>query len=190
MEENSTAALASGGEIDGAPKATSLSDELSGVRQALADEKKPKLFELPGYGRRLMVKYKVTEYDEFSEIGEKVVEQAHADQIDDTAYAGLSDTLVDACVGFYRGVDADGEPLSDDDAIPLEVAEGLEGGPIRWGDSRLWDLLRLEAAPGETLRVRAAVRQILGDKKLLVVEHAQDVTRWMERARRQVDTDF
>jgi hypothetical protein len=192
MGDDATTTLATGGEIEAAPKPpVSLADELAGVKEALASEKKPKLFELPGYGRRLMVKYKVVDYDETAEIGEKVGEQVRAEQIDDTVVAGLTDTLVAACVGFYRGIDAEGKELSDDDAIPLEVVLGdQEGGPVRWGDDRLVGLLRIQPNPGETLRVRAIVRRALGDDKMLVVEHAQDVTRWMERARRQVATDF
>jgi hypothetical protein len=182
MEENSTAALATGGVIDGAPKPTSLGEELAATREKLADERKPKLFELPGYGPKLQAKYKVVDYDEVNAIGDKVGEQVRAEQIDDAVLAGLSDTLVAGCVGFYTEVNGK--------VVPLEEVEDLGEGPILWGDSRLWSLLRLEAQEGETLRVRAAIRKILGDDKMLVVEHAQDVTRWMERARRQVDTDF
>lgn len=190
MAENATEALATGAATEGAPKPVSITDELTKVRQALTEDRKPKLFELPGYGRRLMAKYKVVGYDEANDIGDKVGEQLRAEQITDPVLAGLSDTLVEACVGFYRGVDANGEPLPDDQAIPLEKAENLDGGPIKWGDARLWEMLSLEAVPGETLRVRAAMRQILGGDKMLIVEHAQDVTRWMERARRNINTDF
>jgi len=179
---NTTAALATGGEVEGAPKPTSLADELAGIRRALAGERKPKLFELPGYGPKLQVKYKIVDYDSVNEIGDKVGEQVRSEQIDDAMLAGLSDTLVAACVGFYTEVDGE--------VVPLEQAENLEGGPIRWGDDRLVALLRLEPHAGETLRVRAIIRGVLGDDKMLVVEHAQDVTNWMERSRRQVDTDF
>jgi hypothetical protein len=182
MAENATAALATGGEIEGAEKPASLREELSAIRQKATEERKPKLFELPLYGPKLQVKYRVVEYDALNEIGGKVGEQLRAEQIDDPVLAGLTDTLVAACVGFYT--ERDGK------IVPLEEAEELEGGPIRWGDERLWNLLRLEAAPGETLRVRAAIRQIFGGDKMLVIEHAQDVTRWIERARRQVNADF
>lgn len=182
MADNATAALATGGEIDGAPKRTSLAEELAATREKLSEERKPKLFELAGYGPKLQVKYKVVDYDSVNEIGDKVGEQVRSEQIDDAVLAGLSDTLVAACVGFYTEVDGK--------VIPLEEAEDLGDGPILWGDSRLWSLLRLETQEGETLPVRAAIRKILGDDKMLVIEHAQDVTRWMERARRQVDTDF
>lgn len=182
MAENATAALATGAAVDGAPKPTSLGDELAATREKLAEEREPKLFELPGYGPKLQVKYRVVDYDSVNEIGDKVGEQIRSEQIDDAVLAGLSDTLVAACVGFYTEVDGK--------VIPLEEAEDLGEGPIRWGDQRLWDLLRLKAQEGETLRVRAAIRGVLGGDKMLVVEHAQDVTRWMERARRQVDTDF
>jgi hypothetical protein len=182
MSDSPTAALATGGEIEDAPKPMSLADELAATREKLAEERKPKLFELPGYGPDLQVKYKVVDYDSVNEIGDKVGEQIRSEQIDDAVLAGLSDTLVAACVGFYTEVDGE--------VVPLEEAAQLGEGPICWGDSRLWSLLRLETQEGETLRVRAAIRKILGDDKMLVVEHAQDVTRWMERARRQVDTDF
>jgi hypothetical protein len=182
MADDATTALVTGGEIDDAPKPISLADELAATREKLSEERKPKLFELPGYGPKLQVKYKVVDYDSVNEIGDKVGEQIRSEQIDDAVLAGLSDTLVAACVGFYTEVDGE--------VVPLEEAEGLGEGPIRWGDARLWSLLRLEAAEGETLRVRAAIRGILGNDKMLVVEHGQDVTRWMERARRQVDADF
>jgi|GEM_PF-3385213 len=190
MGENATAALATGGEIEDAPKPTSLADELAATREKLEEERKPKLFELPGYGPKLQVKYKVVDYDSVNEIGDKIGEQVRSEQIDDAVLAGLSDTLAAACVGFYteRKQKVEGKVVTE--VIPLEEAEDLGDGPIVWGDSRLWSLLRLEAREGETLRVRAAIRGILGGDKMLVVEHAQDVTRWMERARRQVDTDF
>jgi hypothetical protein len=179
---DTTAALATGGEIDAAAKPKSIRDELREVREKLKAERKPKMFELPGYGKGLQVKYKVVGYDEVNKIGDKIAEQVRSEQIDDSLLAGLSDTLVAACVGFYT--ERDGE------VVALEEAEGLEGGAIRWGDERLVEILGLEPQPGEKLRVRAIIRQVLGDDKMLVIEHAQDVTRWMERARRQVDTDF
>ena len=182
MGENAIEELATGAPIDEAPKAESLQDQLVTTRQKLKEGAKPKLFELPGYGPKLQAQYKVVDYDEAAEVGEKIVEQLRSEQIDDSVLAGLSDTLVAACTGFYTEVD--GEP------VPLEEAEDLGEGSIRWGDSRLWEFLKLEPQPGETLRVRAAMRQILGDDKFLVVEHGQDVTRWMERARKQVSTDF
>lgn len=185
MGDNAIQTRASGEELAG-HKPQSIDDELVGIREKLKERAKPKRFDLPGYGPRLQVEYKLIEYDEINEIGDKVTEQIRSEQIDDSVLAGLSDTLVRACVRFYKEVEVEGEKK----VVPLEEAYGLEGGPVRWGDQRLWDLLRLEAAPGETLRVRAAMRQILGDDKLLVLEHAQEVTRWMERVRGQVDTDF
>jgi hypothetical protein len=182
MGDNATAALVQGGEIMDAPAPTSIDDELAAIREKASQGRKPKLFELPLYGRKLMVKYRVTDYDEAIEIGDKISEQLRAEQIEDGRLAGLSDMLVKACVGFF--VEVDGE------VVPLEEAKGLDGGPIRWGDERLWNLLRLAPQEGETLRVRAAIRQILGDDKMLVVEHAEDVARWAERARRSIDEDF
>lgn len=186
MAENATTALATGGEIDGALKPTSLAEELAATRKKLSEERKPKLFELPGYGPKLQVKYKVAEFDEVVEILEKIQEQVRSEQIDSTPsakrVAELSDLLVSTCVGFYTEVD--GKP------VPLEEAEGLEGGPIRWGDDRLVTLLGIEPQPGETLRVRAIIREVLGGKKALVTEHGTEVENWMERARKQVDSDF
>jgi hypothetical protein len=169
---------------------TSLGEDLVAIRTAMIEGAEPKMFELPGYGKKLQVKYRVIEADEVDEIGEKVAEQVRAEQVDNPMLVGLTDTIVTACVGFYseRTVKGDGEEVTE--TVPLEEKYGLSGGPVRWGDKRLWELLRLETDTGEALRVREAVRKILGDDRMLVLEHAQDVARWMERARRSVKTDF
>lgn len=169
---------------------TSIADELVTIREAIKKGAEPELFELPGYGKQLQVKYRVIDADEVDQIGEKVAEQVRSQQVDNPMLAGLTDTIVAACVGFYseRKVERDGKEITE--TVPLEEKYNLPGGPVRWGDKRLWDLLRIEADQGETLRVRAAIRKILGDDRMLVLEHGQDVARWMERARRSVKTDF
>lgn len=182
MAESATSALAQGEQLDPAPKARSLAEELAATRAKLAEDRKPKLFELPGYGPKLQVKYKVIDYDTVSGIGDKIAEQIRAEQIDDGQLMALCDTLIQSCVGLFT--DRDGE------VIPLEEAEaGYEGGPIRWGDERLARFVGLEAAEGQTLRARAILRGVITDD-MLVLEHAQDVTLWMEQARRQVNKDF
>lgn len=183
MADSAAQALAQGEELEGVPTPESLADELAGTREKIKEGAKPKTFELPNYGRKLMVRYKVVDYDEVTEVGEKVSAQIRAEEIDDAMYAGLVDTLIKACVGFYRGGDDDAE-------LALEQVAGLEGGPIRWGDERLAKLLRIEAPDGEKLTARQILLQAFGDNKLLVVDHAQEVTRWMERARRNVASDF
>jgi hypothetical protein len=172
---------------DDAP--TSTAEDLVAIREAIKDGAEPKLFELPGYGKRLQVKYRVIDADEVDAIFEKIAEQVKAEQVDNPMSAGLTDTIIAACVGFYseRTVERDGEAVTE--TVPLQEKYGLEGGPVRWGDKRLWKLLRI-AEEGETLRVRDAVCRVLGEDRMLVLEHAQDVSRWMERARRAVKADF
>lgn len=183
MADSAAETLARGDKLEGAPTAESLADELVSTREKIKEGAKPKVFELPNYGRKLMVKYKVVDYDEVTEVGERVAAQVRNDEIDDAMYAGLVDTLISACVGFYRG-NQDGEEVS------LEEAAGLEGGAIRWGDDRLASLLRIQSPAGEKLTARQVLLQVFGDNKLLVIDHAQEVTRWMERARRNVANDF
>lgn len=183
MADDAASALARGESLDAAPESKSLADELAATRKGLTEERKPKLFKLPGYGRKLMAKYKVIGYEEVSEIGEKITDQVRAEQIDDAQLMAFCDTLTEACVGFYT--ERDGK------VVPLEEAEpGYEGGPIRWGDERLARFVRLEAPEGGTLRARAIVRGVLGDDNLLVAEHHNEVTLWMQNARRHVEQDF
>jgi len=181
MADSAAQTLAQGQALDDvSPK--SLGDELVATRERIKEGAKPKLFELPNYGRKLMVEYRVVDYDEASEVGENVTAQVRSEQIDDAMYAGLVDTLARACVGFFT--ERDGQ------TVPLEEAAKLEGGAIRWGDDRLVSLLRLQASAGEKLTTRQIILQAFGDDKLLVLDHAQEVTRWMERARRSIGSDF
>ena len=179
-----------GGEPPEIEQQTSDADDLVAIRQAIKKGAEPKRFELPGYGPRLQVEYRVIDADEVDEVFEKLAAQVKAKKVDRPMVAGLVDTMIAACVGFYseRTVDRDGDTVTE--TVPFEEKYGLSGGPVRWGDPRLWEALRLEVEPGETLTVRQAIEQIFGDDRMLVQEHAQEVARWMEDARRSVKTDF
>lgn len=167
-----------------AKKPMSIADEIRATHEALSAERKPKLFELPGFGAKLQAKYRVLPYEEQKEQGEKIAGEVQAEKFprSDVLLVGMCDALIGACLGFYTEVD--GKP------VPLEEADPeYEGGPIRWGDQRLARLCRLEAPEGKQLTARQIVRGVLTDPSL-VIEHGEDVSRWMERERRKTEVDF
>jgi hypothetical protein len=170
-------AAAAGGVESAAPK--SIEDEIRAIHAELQAEKPPETFELPGYGKRLQVKYRVLSSDEQDEIGKKIAEQVAAEQITEPLFMGYIDNLIAACVGFY--FEEDGE------LRPLEERPGYEGGPVRWGDERLARFVGL--AEPDTMRARHIVRGVLADDRL-VLEHGQAVTTWMTRALRKIQADF
>jgi hypothetical protein len=161
----------------------SIADEIRATHEALSAEREPKLFELPGFGPKLQAKYKVLSYDEQKEQGEKIAGELQAEKFprSDVLVIGMSDMLIGACIGFYTEVDRKPVPLEETDPE-------YEGGPIRWGDQRLARLCRL-AADGDQLTARQILRGVLVDPSL-IVEHGEDVSRWMERERRKTEVDF
>lgn len=180
MGENEAA---ESGEMTPAPVGNSIADEIAAIHAGLEAEREPEVFELPGYGRRLMVEYRVLSNEEQEEISEKIAEQIRSKQIENPVFMGLIDNLIQGCIRFVREVDGE--------VVPLHEALGGEetGAPIRWGDDRLADLVRLPRPETGKLRARAIVRGVLADDRL-VQSHAQEVTRWMERSLSEVRTDF
>lgn len=160
--------------------ARSIADDLREIREGLKRERKPKDVPLPGYGDKLIARYRVLDIDEIDEIGEKVAGERQADEDTDMALNAMRDTLIVACVGFYTKVDGQ--------LIPLEQVEpGMEGGPIRWGDPRLAKSVGYEV--GESYGAREILDEVLADKAL-ILRHHNRVTNWMERAREKVEADF
>ena len=160
--------------------ARSLADELREVREGLKRERKPKTFPLPGYGDKLMARYRVVDIEEIEEVAEKVADERQADEDADIAVNAMRDTLIAGCIGFYT--------KRDGKLVALEEAEpGMEGGPIRWGDPRLARFVGYEV--GETYGAREILDEVLPDKAL-ILRHHNRVTNWMERAREKVEADF
>lgn len=158
---------------------SSIASELSSIREGLQAEHAPETFELPGYGKRLQARYRVLSYDEVSEIGNRVAEQARAGE-EDLALLAMCDTLISACVGFYT--ERDGQLVALQETDPA-----LGDAPIRWGDRRLADLVGLELE--EPARAREILRGVIPDG-LLIVDHHNRVSLWMQRAREEIDRDF
>lgn len=180
MADSAMEALAQGEEIDGAPETLSIEEELRATRTKLKAKRKPKKFKLPGYDK-LQMEYAVIDYESIKDNGEKVAEQLRSEQIDDPLLMGMCDTLIQSAVCAY--VEVDGQ------LRPLHELPGYEGGPVRWGDERIARMVGLDKEEMGALRGRHIVRGVIADDAL-VVEHGQDVSRWIERARRNVNSDF
>jgi len=168
-------------ETGGVAPAKSLADELREVREGLKRDRKPKEIPLPGYGDKLIPMYRVIDYDEIGEIGEKAAAAVSANEDEDAGLFAMCSTLITACVGFYT--------KRDGKLVPLEDAEpGMEGGPIRWGDPRLAKFVGYEIDTND-YKASEILREVLPDKAL-IVRHHNRVTNWMERAREEVEADF
>jgi hypothetical protein len=168
------------GAADAALKAPSIADELIAVHEGLTAEREPEVFLLPGWGKKLQVEYRVLRPEETDEIGDRIADQIRAKEIDNPAFMVLIDGLIAACVQFITQVDGED--------VPLHVAlEGDGAKPIRWGDPRLREMLRIDEE--EAPRVRHVVRAVLGDDRL-AQRHAAEVNRWSERELEKVHADF
>lgn len=170
----------------------SIEDELGEVFDGLHAERKPEIFELPGFRERLQVKYRVLTKDEADEIGEKVAEQVRAGDVDNLPFTILIDGLIASCVGFYTEREVDGEAK----VLPLnETLRESDDKLIRWGDPRLLAIFAAKLAEihdGEDisrLTVRQRIVGIVGDERL-VHRHATEVNRWAERELEAVHSDF
>lgn len=159
------------------PTTQSLADSLRQSRERLTEEREPRLFELPGYGKDLQVKYRVLSRAEKKESMKLVFTQAQARE-ERAAEKGMCSTLAKACVGFYT--ERDGK------VVPLNEAEGLGDELIRWGDARLVELFAMNK---DEPRAREVIEYVLPDDDVLELHH-NEVSGWMERVLGADDEDF
>lgn len=157
----------------------SLRDQLVQTRNQLTKEREPKVFELPGYGKDLQVKYRVLTRQERREVMGQVVKLAQAGE-SRPAERGMCSTLAKACVGFYT--ERDGKLVS------LNEAEALGDDPIHWGDERLAELFGMDTTAG-SLRAREVIEYVLGTDDILEIHHGQ-VDRWLDQVLEADDEDF
>jgi hypothetical protein len=157
---------------------TSLRDELLADRDKITAEREPKLFELPGYGEKLQVKYRPLAREERKEITAAIFKHAQAGE-ERNAERGMASTLAKTCVGFYtdRG----------DGVVPLNEAEGLGDDLIHWGDERLAGLFDFTPTTGS--KARETIEYVLGNDDVLELHHNQ-VTNWMGQIGGVDDADF
>src|SRR6185312_3798250 len=127
--------------IDSAPSEApkSLAAELRADRERLTEEREPHIFDVPGYGEKLAVKYRVLKHEEIKEIQGGIARRAAAGE-ENAVLIGFCQTLARACVGLYT--------KRDGEYVALQEAEDLGADPIRWGDERLAGVFGLE---GENL---------------------------------------
>ena len=172
--------MAEPAELDPAPeKAPScIAEDLVATRDELVKEVEPKIFDLPGYGPKLQVKYNVFGRTATKESRGLTFRLAQAGE-ENADIIGMCKSLSLACVAFYE--EKDGE------SILLNVARGLGEEPIRWGDRRLADLLGIEA--DDKLRARQIIEGVLPKPELIEIHHSE-VTSWSDRALARIDADF
>jgi hypothetical protein len=161
----------------------SLADELAADRARLGEERDPLDLPLPGYGDKLVARYRVLDGKELRKLSQR--QRQMALQKDKQAEVkGMCDTLAAACVGFFT---TRGDKLvALEDAGMPELA-GVEV-PVRY-DRNLAKATRIEI--DQTTLVREIVRQVFGgDKDLLLLAHYRDVDLWMSAANASDAQDF
>ena len=182
--EASEAAVAPGREdfeptdpIEEAPQPTvSLADELEADRKRLSEERTPLDLPLPGYGGKLVARYRVLDGSELKELA--TVQRQMALQRDKRAeIKSMCDTLSRACVGIFTPRGEDLAPLEDAGMAELE---GIEN-PIRF-DENLGKAVRYDAPAGVRFSVRTFI-QALFVEDVALIGHFQEVDAWMTSAR-------
>jgi hypothetical protein len=166
---------------DDAPKApapTSIAEDLVAKREELTKEREPKIFDLPGYGSALQVKYRVPTRAETKEAKGLVFKLASAGE-ENADIVGMCKLLSLTCVAFYE--EHNGE------SVLLNESRGLDDAPIRWGDQRLADLLAIEI--DGKLKARHVIEGVLATPERIEIHHNQ-VTNWADRALEADDADF
>lgn len=156
----------------------SLRDELLADRDRITADREPKLFELPGYGEKLQVKYRPLTREERKEITSAIFKHAQAGE-ERNAERGMASTLAKTCVGFYTDRGAG--------VVPLNEAEGLGDDLIHWGDERLAGLFDFTPTSGS--KARETIEYVLGTDDVLELHHNQ-VTNWMGQIGGVDDADF
>ena len=170
---------------DAAP--ASIADDLIAKREALTQTREPKIFDLPGYGSALQAKYRAPERDEVKEAKGLVFKLASAGE-ENADIVGMCKLLSLTCVAFYE--ERDGK------SVLLNESRGLGDAPIRWGDERLANLLKIEI--DGKVRARRIIEEVLapldpetGKRSLERIEiHHSVVTNWADRALEADDADF
>jgi hypothetical protein len=156
----------------------SIAEDLVAKREQLSKEREPKIFDLPGYGSALQVKYRVPTRTEAKEAKGLVFKLASAGE-ENADIVGMCKLLSLACVAFFE--EKDGE------SVLLNESRGLGDAPIRWGDQRLADLLGIEVEG--KLRARFLIEEVLATPERIEIHHNQ-VTNWADRALEADDADF
>lgn len=160
------------------PAPASIAEDLVAQRDRLSEEREPKIFDLPGYGSKLQVKYRVLTRQESKECKGVVFKLAAAGE-ENADIIGMCKTLAIACVAFYEEVDGE--------SVLLNESRDLGEGPIRWGDERLAQLLDVEIEG--RLKARSVIEGVLVKPELIEIHHNQ-VTNWSDRALEADDADF
>lgn len=163
------------------PKAAapqSIAEDLVATREELVKDVEPKIFDLPGYGPKLQVKYNAFERNATKESRGLTFRLAQAGE-ENADIIGMCKGLALACVAFYQEVDGE--------SVLLNEARGLGDEPIRWGDRRLANLLGIET--DDNLRARQVIEGVLPKPELIEIHHSE-VAGWSDRALARIDADF
>lgn len=155
-----------------------IAEDLVATRDELVKEVEPKIFDLPGYGPKLQVKYDAFGRTATKESRALTFRLAQAGE-ENADIIGMCKGLALACVAFYQEVDGK--------SVLLNEARDLGDEPIRWGDQRLADLLGIET--GKDLKARQVIEGVLPNPELIEIHHSE-VTGWSDRALARIDADF
>ena len=161
-----------------APAPASIAEDLIATRDELTKEVEPKIFDLPGYGPKLQVKYNVFERTATKESRGLTFRLAQAGE-ENADIIGMCKALTLACVAFYEEVDGK--------SVLLNESRGLGDDPVRWGDERLAALLGIEI--DGKLKARTVIEGVLPKAELIEIHHSE-VSGWSDRALARLDADF
>jgi hypothetical protein len=155
----------------------SLLDSLRQKHQRIVESLEGGYFDLPGFDGDLVAKYRVLNVrGDIASISNRVAKQTKK-ELEQVLFAGL-DLLARACEEIFV--------IKDNKRVPFALALGPEEPPVRY-DRRLAELLNLEPADDSS---RSVILAIWGQNEPMIMEHVQEVSRWMSDTTKKADETF
>lgn len=156
-------------EVQEGQRATVLDELRRGYQEAL--DAKEEFIQLPGYGGKLWVKYRLLDIQEIRKAS-KGLDKEFPDKADQALY-GMIDVMVAACEGLYYG--AERNELR---SLAEYTLDSMDDVPVKF-DQRLATFLELESESA-----RETVLALFGNNEIAAMEHARQVTRWMQGSKK------
>jgi len=170
--------LEEGADMNGAGD---LMGQLRGMHSAIVEQREHDL-DIPGYGGRLVARYRRLEYEEVTKIGQRT-RRMRDDHNPMATLFGQCDVLATALVNVYLRKD----PKNPDELEPLSQGFTFLGeGVVGWdGVAKL--VLKDGTEPPKD--ARAAIRSVFAND-LAIPAHQAELAAWMQEARLEDEEDF
>lgn len=158
--------------------ASSLLEDLQAEHRALAD-RRTKVFDVPGYSR-LAVRYKAVDL----KVIDKIQDRARKDG-GDLAFIHAAAEIIGNCCEEVL--------IRDDEGKPSPLNKQLE----RWGDEPIrYDVRLVEALGAEGDKMKMIVESVFKvfepetGNDVVMMDHADEIVRWIKSGSRGADEDF